>query len=747
MDFSKLKTQLKDFYLGILDEKAKKFYEHCTEELDKLYDERLSSYELKEIQYKLIAEEFEPVIFSESPFYYEMGAMAGICDGAYNFRGHKHPGGWTNEKRKHLYWETDRPLYDKFINQRSELLYLVCGNFCDELQHFPFNYTPIFKIGLKGLYERADNQLKDAKGEEILFLNALKTGLLAIKKISEKFSIKAKELLKLATDKKEIENLTLIMESASYSPWNAPKNFYQALNTYALLRKAIGVLEGIGTNSFGRVDLDLYPFYKKDVESGVLTKEKAKELISIFLITWDNHYDHDMKMVGYSDHELENTYTLGGYDIDGNHVYNEVTSLFLQAFTEHKIIYPKLKARYAFNSPKEYLDEINVNTVNGTSTVLYCNDDAIIPALLKSGKTRDEAYNYLVSGCWDLNCLGVEKHDGGSYFNLLKAFEFFIHKRFDKMQKVNIDFKLIDDAKSFEEVYDICLSNFLLLAKERHDIISKGRVVRKLINPLPIYSSTMANCIENRRDYTNLGAKYNDDCIYLVGLPNVVDSLLAIKELCFERKKYTLVQFLDAVRNNWAGYENIRQDALKCSFWGDELAKSTELAKRLNDDIYDYVNNPNFANGKKTAVGHLTYTEIKWWGEQTLATPDGRKNGEYFSQGLTPSRLHKISSVTSLLNSLRGLNIEKINSNSVVNIILPSNKITLNDCESFIRACAVSNVQSLQLNCVTKEQLLDAQIHPENHRDLIVRVTGFSALFTSLSPAWQDEFLTRNFYD
>jgi len=747
MNLLSLKNQLKEFYLTVLDNKSKEFYESSIQKLDLLYDEKYSSYKLKSIQYEFIAEEFEPVIFSESPFYYEMGAMAGICDGAYNFRGHKHPGGWTNEKRKHLYWDTNRPLYDKFINQRSELLYLVCGNFCDELQHFPFNYKPIFQIGLKGLFEKADKALETANGEEIEFLDAVKTGLLAIKKISEKFSIKAKDLLKNAKTSQEKLNLERIVESAKYAPWNPPKTFYQALNTYMLLRKAIGVLEGIGINTFGRVDVDLYPFYENDIKNGVLTKESAKDLIAAFLITWDNHYDHDMKMVGYSDHELENTYTLGGYDLDGKPVYNEVTSLFLQVSAEHKIIYPKLKARYSFDSPKEYLDELNLTTINGTSTALYCNDDAIIPALLKSGKSHEEAYNYLISGCWDLNCCGYEKHDGGSYFNLLKPFEFSIHKRFDKMKKVGINFKLIDDAKSFEEVYDICLSNFLTLAKIRHEILTEGKVVRKLINPLPIYSSTLSDCIENKKDYTNGGARYNEDCIYLVGMPNVVDSLLAIKELCFDQKKYSLDYFLNAVRSNWENYDNIRNDALKCSFWGDENDESINLAKRLNDDIYNYVNNPKFADGKRTRVGHLTYTEIKWWGEQTLATPDGRHNGDYFSQGLTPSRLHKISSVTSVLNSLRGLNIENVDANSVVNIILPSNKISLKDCEGFIRACAKSKVQSLQLNCVTKEELLDAQIHPENHRDLIVRVTGFSALFTSLSPAWQDEFLTRNFYD
>ena len=144
-------------------------------------------------------------------------------------------------------------------------------------------------------------------------------------------------------------------------------------------------------------------------------------------------------------------------------------------------------------------------------------------------------------------------------------------------------------------------------------------------------------------------------------------------------------------------------------------------------------------------MGHLTYTEIRFWGEKTLATPDGRKSGEYFAQGLTPSRLKRIPSVNSLINSMARLDGSTLAANSVINVILPCN--TPSDrCEAFLRATAMTAVGSLQLNCVSREQLLDAQKNPEKYPDLIVRVTGFSAKFTSLSKEWQDEVISRNFY-
>jgi formate C-acetyltransferase len=145
-------------------------------------------------------------------------------------------------------------------------------------------------------------------------------------------------------------------------------------------------------------------------------------------------------------------------------------------------------------------------------------------------------------------------------------------------------------------------------------------------------------------------------------------------------------------------------------------------------------------------MGHLTYTEIRFWGEKTLATPDGRFNGDYIAQGISPSRLKKIPAATSVINSLKYIDAAKVGGNSVVNIILP-NKTSLDLCEAFLRAAADSGLQSLQLNCTTREQLLDAQKNPEKYPNLIVRVCGFSAKFTSLSPEWQQEVLTRNFYD
>jgi formate C-acetyltransferase len=748
MQYPQLRAELRDFYENKANDLAATFYAHTTPLLDEAYEKGMSVYAQKALQYRVIAAECRPILFAHSPFYYEMGTLAAHCDGARDFRGHSHAGGWVFRRNYHYFKETNPALYQKKKAQANELLYLICGVFNDMSQHFCFNHRPILESGFRGVYERAEAELKHAQNEnERDYLQATMQGALAVKQMAEKFAQAAKRCEKTAKTAEERARYARIAESAARCPWEGAQSFYEALNTLAFCRKALGTLEGVGFSSFGRVDKDLYPYYKRDIERGTLTQEDAEALIRQFLITFDMHYDHDMKMVGYADHELENTYVLGGCDDEGKPLYNDLSEMFLRAAREEKIIYPKIKARYSKSSPKAYLDEIDRAVIAGTSTVLYQNDDATVPALLRAGRTLTEARDYIISGCWDIASAGVEKSDSGNYVNLLKPFEFSLHRREDKMAEVGLHFAPVDGAKCFEDVYRITLENIRTLFEERASITREGGQIWEKVDALPLYSCTLSDCIKKRRDFIAGGARYRDDRYYCFGLPNLTDSLLAIDQLCFKDKLCSLDGLLTAVRENWQGYEDLRLAALRAPGWGDGSKASTALAARLNHDLCRLADGIEGGYGGKILLGHLTYTEIRFWGEQTLATPDGRFSGDYFSQGLTPSRLKKIPAVTSVIGALSALDGAEMGGNSVVNIILPSNNVDLDRCEAFLRAAAGTAMQSLQLNCTTREQLLDAQKHPEKYPDLIVRVCGFSAKFTSLSPEWQKEVLTRNFYE
>lgn len=746
--FANLRNELYDFYLHGDAERSKSFAEKCFAIMDERAKPNMSVVSQKLLQYDVITENFEPKIFPHSPFFYETSVLTSLSDGCRYAKGYDfvQANGWVHQRNAHLFIEQDPKLFEKRTAQIEECLYLICGPYNDIAQHFNFNLRPYLKMGAKGIYERAQEELENAKDEdEREFLEAVCHGMLCLKRMAERFGKKAAEMLSFEADAECRKNLELIIDASRRIPWEAPKSFYEALATLAFLRTAHGSLEGVGPNTFGRIDKDLISFYLSDIDRNALTPDEAYDLVCRFLITWDCHYDHDMPMSGYADHELENTYTLGGCDDDGEPLYNEVTELFLRATAEQSIIFPKIKCRFSKNSPKEYLDLIDKSIVKGTSTVLLQNDDATIPAVLRSGRSLLVARDYAIGGCWDITT-PQEKYDHGNYLNLLKPFEYALHNLTDKMDKVGIKFESFDDCKSFEELYSKNLINCERLLQEKLNVSRSGGQIFHRVDRFPIFSSTLEDCIEKHKDFTMGGAKYRDDYQFIFGFPNIVDSLLAINELVWINKKYTLAQILEAVRSNWIGYEDMRAEALRCSGWGDGGEDSSALANRFNNDLYAICQNCIGSYGGRVHMGYLTYTEIRWWGEKTLATPDGRRSGEYFAQGLTPSRLKKISCVNDVINSMACLDSSTMAANSVVNIILPSN-IPLVVCEGFLRAVAATAVQSLQLNCTTKEELLDAQVHPEKYPHLIVRVTGFSAKFTSLSKEWQEEVISRNFYE
>lgn len=746
MDCSKLRKELNDYYFYHADQRAREFYEACMPKLDAGYDPAMTPFAMKRHVYRTITQEIDPILFRHNPFYYETGCLSAQCDGARDFRGHKNPAGWVFWKNSHLFLDTNAELWNLSRRQRDEKMYMICGAYNDSSQHFCFNHRPILAGGLKSIYDKAIAQMNGATEKEKDFLHSVCEGMLAIKVIAEKFALKAESRLADAQSEEEYANLLRIARAAKHSPWNAPRSFYEALNTYAFMRKALGSLEGIGFSSFGRLDMDLFPFYQKDKEAGLITEEEAYALVKAFLVTFDSHFDRDIEFSGYSEHELENTYVLGGCYSDGSPLCNELTLMFLRATNEETLIYPKVKLRYCKNSPKALFDEANKSLLRGSSVIMYQNDDATIPAMHRIGRTIEEARDYLIFGCWGPNGNGNEKFDDGSYINLIRPLEYSVHRNYEKMVKVGMYFKPLDGAADFEEVYNITKENVRTLLEERTRVTRAGGNMWDQVEPLPLFSSTMDDCLGKRMDFTAGGAKYRDDRNEAFAFVNLLNSLLVIKELCFDKKKYTLDELLCAVRNNWEGCEDMRLDATRCAGWGDGKPESSALCRRLNDDISSMLSNIVGTYGGKVTLGHLAYTEVRWWGELTMATPDGRKNGDYLAQGLTPSRLTRISSITDVVNSFTALDPSIFGGNTVTNIMLPAMKMTPEVCEAFLRAAADSAIMSLQLNCASKEDLLDAQQHPEKYPDLIVRVTGFSAKFVSLSKQWQDEILTRNFY-
>ncbi|MBE6733712.1 MAG: hypothetical protein E7561_06935 [Ruminococcaceae bacterium] len=708
-----------------------------------------SAYKLKAIQYKTIAEIFQPKIFACVPFYYELATKNSYGDGS-PFQPGKHAGGWLTYRNYHLFRDENPEVFDQFKQQQSKHFHFTCGPYVD-LVHYCFSYTNVVKNGLKGIWEQAVSQLPNCKTQkEKEFIECGIEGLLAVKRIAERFAEEAKNQLQSIPNltQDERDNLEWISRTATRVPWEAPQTFHEVLNCLAFFREVAGSIDGIGQNAFGRPDVLLKPFYDTDLKDGILTKEKAKDLICKFLLLWDCHHDRTSIFSIRQPHEFENSLNIGGCDENGNEIFNEITEMFLDAHYELNCIFPKIMCRYSAKSSKNYLQLINRALLAGKSNITLSNDDSIIPALVKSGKTVQDARNYLTSGCWDITIEGCEKKPCAEYFNLMRPLEAAIHRDClpeNRIPPKSITVSHIETAQNFEELYNMILKDIYAILEYKRNAIYIGYRIWSDICPNPFYSICMKECLENRKDVTAGGAKYNPNTVYFAGFANLVNSLLAWKEVCFDKKQFTLQETIEAMRKDWDGYGDIRQAMMSTPYFGDNTKKSKELSAKLHNDLCNFVNSMKSYYGDTFNAGYLNYVEFKTWGHTLRATPDGRKLGDAISHGIGPTRFRYIESPSTVINSMTALDFTKCPSGSILNMVLPAN-ISSAQLEAVERTMAKAGVQSIHLNCIDKNLLLEAQKHPEEHADLIVRVCGFSAQFVSLEPSWQEEFINRNFY-
>ena len=251
MNYSRLREQLKNYYWQGDKERSISFAEHCFAILDEKYREGMTVTEQKLLQYEVISDEFTPILFPDCPFYFETGALTSLSDGARRAKGYGHyqAAGWVYKRNEHLFWEQDENLNARRKAHSCEQLYLICGAYNDDCQHYNFNNRPILEGGLRGIYEQAQQKLASASNsEQEEFYRAVMAGMLTLKKMSEKFAAKAREL----SQSEESEALKLMAETAKRVPWEAPQTLYEALATLACMRKAIWTIEGVGPNTFGR---------------------------------------------------------------------------------------------------------------------------------------------------------------------------------------------------------------------------------------------------------------------------------------------------------------------------------------------------------------------------------------------------------------------------------------------------------------------------------------------------------------
>jgi len=734
--FTALRTELIDYYKNRLPV----LYESCIAACQKALDEKmpagLTAMEEKGAQCGIIAETLTPILFENTAFFYETAtnqAHEMPCT----------PGMWTYRKNLPRYREFGKKWLQEKNDCASYPIYTYCGEFGDELYHFAYDNQTVLEKGYAGIVRELDAFLDQTLTEEQRrFYQACRDCAMAMKRVAERFSALAGEKSAKETDPIKKANYRKVADTAAKIPWEKPDTLYEALETVLFIQQVVPALESAILNTVGRLDILLQPFYEADLKAGRITEEEAYRLISEFLILFDCRIDHDLPEQG--DSMVGAVYTLGGCDEEGKPVFNDMTRLFLQANSEENIIYPKIKCRYNASSPEDYLELINRDVLKGKSTVLYVNDDSLIPAFIRAGIDRKDARDYSLLGCWEPVIPGCS-NEHCAYMSLIRILELSVYGGFEK-EGYQIQIKSIEKAESFEEVLEITLANIRSAMSARCRIANETRGYWKEIDPHPLYSLAREDCLRKGKDLTDGGTRYYLDEIVLSGLSNLINSLLVIKELCFEKKKYTLKALLETVRHNW-DQGIMRAEALKCHYYGDESEISGSLVRHVTDAVSAYAESLETLWPGKVTVGYMLFMELYRWAPKLRATPDGRHDGDLFERGLTPSSLHPIKAATSVLNTLKAIDPTGIAADSVLNLTLPFGNLPPEVLEQFLRAAAGTAAQSIQINCVSREELEDAIVNPEAHRNIVVRVCGYSAPFVTLPDYVQKDFLQRNFYE
>jgi len=536
-------------------------------------------------------------------------------------------------------------------------------------------------------------------------------------------------------------------------PANAPRTFWEALQYYWFVH--IAVTTELNTwDSFnpGRLDQHLYPFYKRDLESGLITEEFAKELLHSFWIKFNNQ--PAPPKVGVTAQE-SNTYTdfclinLGGVNENGEDATNELTYLLLDVIEEMRLLQPSSMVQVSKKNPDRLLKRALKIIKTGFGQPSIFNTDAIIQELTRQGKSIIDARLGGASGCVEAGAFGKESYILTGYFNLPKILELTLYNGFDPRTQKQIGLKTGDPNSflTFDEFYNAFekqLNHFI-------DIKIKGNLVIERIYaqymPAPFLSILIDDCIKKGKDYNDGGARYNSSYIQGVGIGTITDSLASIKYNVFEKNFLTMQEMIDTLKNNFQDKDNIRKKLInETPKYGNDDDYADNITRQVFESYFKAIDGrPNTKDGH-FRVNLLPTTCHVYFGSVLGATPDGRFAKEPVSEGISPVQGADVNGPTSVIKSASKIDHLRTGGTLLNQKFTPNFLSTEEGIEKvlyLIRSYFRMDGHHIQFNVVDADTLRDAQKHPEKYRDLIVRVAGYSDYFVDLGEDLQNEIIRR----
>lgn len=662
------------------------------------------------------------------------------------------------EETLKLTYDPDDPLKSRFIVNET-------ASFRSSIQ-WVHDYEKVLKKGFKAIKEEAIAKLEAldplspvANVDKRTFLEAIINVCDAIVIWAKRHAKLAAEMAEKETDAQRKAELEKIAEICSWVPENPARNFHEAVQAQWFTQMFSRIEQKTGTIiSNGRMDQYLYPYYKKDLEAGLITEEKAMELLECMWVAMAQFIDLYVSPTGGAFNEGYahwEAVTIGGQTADGRDATNELTYLFLRSKQEFPLNYPDLAARIHARAPERYLYEVAETIKEGSGFPKLINDEEIIPLLLAKGASVEEANDYSVSGCAECRMPNRDTFTSGcAYINYAAAVEMTLYNGTMKIYGDEvIGLKTGDprEFKTWDEFWNAYLAqqtNFLKHAFIQQHIINNLRAKHFAA---PLGSSLHDLCMENMVDLHTPHIEGGIDLGYFecIGYATVVDSLAAIKKLVFEEKKLTMDELIDALECNFEGKEAIRQMLVNAPKYGNNDPYTDSIAKAIDRESIKFTRQYSKELGVHLDLRLVPFTSNIPFGKVVSATPNGRKAWTPLSDGSSASQGADLNGPTAvLLSNFHSKNYDfRERAARLLNIKLsPScvaGKEGTEKLVSFIKTWSDLRLWHLQFNIINKETLLAAKKEPDKYRNLLVRVAGYSAYFTDLSPDLQDDIIAR----
>ena len=584
-------------------------------------------------------------------------------------------------------------------------------------------------------------------------LKAMSIAADAVMIYARRHAAKIRELAAAEKDPARKNELERIAEVCDWVPAHAPRDFWEALQSYWFVHLGV-IIEYNTWDSFnpGRLDQHLWPFYEKGLADGSLTKESARELLQAFWVKFNNQ--PAPPKVGVTAEE-SGTYTdfalinVGGLKEDGSDGVNDLSYLLLDVIEDMRILQPSSMAQISAKGPDAFLLRALKIVKTGFGQPSIFNSDAIVQELVRQGKSVQDARNGGASGCVEAGAFGKEAYILTGYFNLSKVFEITLYNGVDPRTGKTIGIETGDPLKfkDFDELFEA----FTKQIRHFVDIKIRGNnVIEKLYAtylPAPFLSILVDDCVKNGKDYHAGGARYNTNYIQGVGVGSITDTLSAIKYNVYDHGHFTMRELLDALGRNFEGYAGLRQRVLnKTPKYGNDDDYADGLMKRVFEAYFAAIDGRPTIRGGRYRINLLPTTVHVYFGKVTGATADGRLAGEAVSEGVSPVQGADRKGPTAVIKSLGKMDHVRTGGTLLNQKFTPqllAGDVGLQGVKDLVRTYFRLMGHHIQFNVVTADTLREAQKNPEKHRDLIVRVAGYSDYFVDCSTELQNEIIKR----